>query len=43
VDAGTGQIAASMLTTKDVDYGSPASPLLDQVTGRVASFTADSA
>ena len=43
VDAGTGQIVASTLTTKDVDDGSQAGPLLDQVAGPVASFTGDGA
>ena len=41
VDAGTGQIVASTLTTKEVDDASQAGPLLDQVAGSVASFTAD--
>jgi len=41
VDAGTGQIVASTLTPKDVDDASQAGPLLDQVAGPVASFTAD--
>ncbi len=41
VDAGTGQIVASTLTSKEVDDGSQAGPLLDQVTGAVASFTGD--
>ncbi len=43
VDADTGQIVASTLTTKDVDDGSQAGPLLDQVAGPVASFTGDGA
>jgi Transposase DDE domain len=43
VDAGTGQIVASALTTNDVDDGAQADPLLDQVTGRVASVTGDGA
>jgi hypothetical protein len=43
VDADTGQIAAAALTTPDVDDGSQAGPLLDQVAGPVASFTGDSA
>lgn len=43
VDAKTGQIVASALTTNDIDDGSQAGPLLDQVTGSVASFTGDGA
>jgi len=43
VDAGTGRIVASTLTTKDVDDASQADPLLDQVAGPVASFIADGA
>jgi len=43
VDADTGQIVASTLTAKDVDDGSQAGPLLDQVAGPVASFTGDGA
>ena len=43
VDAGTGRIVASTLTPKDVDDASQADPLLDQVAGSVASFTADGA
>src|SRR3954469_24193940 len=43
VDADTGQIVASMLTTHDVDDGSQAGPLLDQVSAPVASFTGDGA
>src|SRR5687768_16380208 len=43
VDADTGQIVASALTTHDVDDGSQAGPLLDQVAGPVASFTGDGA
>src|SRR4051795_370371 len=39
VDADTGRIVASELTTNDVDDGSQVGPLLDQVTGPVASFT----
>jgi len=41
VDAGTGRIVASTLTSKDVDDASQAGPLLDQVAGAVASFTGD--
>jgi len=43
VDAGTGRIVAATLTSKDVDDASQAGPLLDQVTGPVASFTGDGA
>ncbi len=43
VDAGSGRIVASMLTRKDVDDASQVDPLLDQVAGPVASFTADGA
>jgi len=43
VDADTGQIVATVLTTHDVDDGSQAGPLLDQVAGPVASFTGDGA
>src|SRR5215204_1147468 len=43
VDADTGQIVAAALTTNDVDDGSQAGPLLDQVAGPVTSFTGDGA
>ncbi len=43
MDAGTGQIVAATLRTKDVDDGAEVSPLLDQVAGSVASFTGDGA
>jgi Transposase DDE domain len=43
VDADTGRIAAAELTGKEVDDGSRVGPLLDQVTGPVASFTGDGA
>ncbi len=43
VDAGTGRIVASTLSLKEVDDASQADPLLDQVAGSVASFTADGA
>jgi len=43
LDADTGQIVAATLTTKDVDDGAEVGPLLDQVPGPVASFTADGA
>src|SRR6185369_14894043 len=39
VDANTGQIVASTLTTHDGDDGSQAGSLLDQVAGPVGSFT----
>jgi Transposase DDE domain len=43
VDAGTGEIVAATLTTKDVDDASEVGPLLEQVEGPLASFTADGA
>ena len=43
VDADTAQIIAVELTGNETDDGSQAGPLLDQVTGPVASFTADGA
>jgi hypothetical protein len=43
VDADTGRIVASALTDKAVDDGSQVGPLLDQIDGPVASFTADGA
>ena len=43
VDAETGQILASELTTSDVDDGAQVGPLLDQVTGSLASFIGDGA
>ena len=43
MDAETGQIVASRLTTHDVDDGSQVGPLLDQVAGPLASFTGDGA
>jgi hypothetical protein len=43
VDADTGQIVASELTTKDVDDSSQVGPLVDQVKRPVASFTGDGA
>jgi len=43
LDAGTGQIVASVLTTKDVNDGSQVDALLDQVEGPLASFTGDGA
>jgi hypothetical protein len=43
VDAHTGQILASELTTSDVDDGSQVEPLLDQIPGPLASFIGDGA
>jgi len=43
LDADTGQIVAAALTEKEVDDGAEVGPLLDQVSGSVASFTADGA
>ncbi len=43
MDADTGQIVAAELTGPEVDDGSQVGPLLDQVDGPVASFTADGA
>ncbi|MFL5289530.1 MAG: IS5 family transposase, partial [Rhodopila sp.] len=43
VDAGTGQIMAAALTTKEVDDGAEVGPLLDQITDPLASFTGDRA
>ena len=43
MDADTGQIVAATLATPEVDDGSQAGPLLDQVAGPVASFTGDGA
>ena len=43
VDADTGRIVASELTTHDVDDGSQVGPLLDQVAAPLASFTGDGA
>ena len=41
MEGDTGRIVASELTTNDVDDGSQVGPLLDQVTGPVASFTGE--
>jgi len=41
LDADTGQIVAAALTAKEVDDGAEVGSLLDQVPGRVASFTGD--
>jgi transposase len=43
VDAGTGQIVAVALTSKEVDDAVQVGPLLDQATGPLASVTADGA
>jgi hypothetical protein len=43
VDANTGKIVATELTTDDVNDGSQVGPLLDQVAGPLASFTGDGA
>ena len=43
VDAETGQILASELTSRDVDDGSQVEPLLDQIAGPLASFIGDGA
>jgi Transposase DDE domain len=43
IDAETGQILASELTMSDVDDGSQVDPLLDQITGPLASLTGDGA
>ncbi len=42
-DADTGRIVAAALTGHEADDGSQVGPLLDQVDGPVASFTADGA
>jgi transposase len=43
VDADTGQIVAAALTSKEVDDAVQVGPLLDKVTGPLASVTADGA
>ena len=43
VDAETGEILASDLTSCDVDDGSQVEPLLNQITGPLASFIGDGA
>jgi hypothetical protein len=43
VDAETGQILASELTSSDVDDGAQVEPLLDQIAAPLASFTGDGA
>ena len=41
MDAESGRIVTASLTTKEADDGAEVGPLLDQVTGVVASFTGD--
>ncbi len=43
VNADTGEIVATALTTNNVDDGAQVGPLLDQVAGPVVSFTGDGA
>src|SRR4051794_16970294 len=43
VDADTGQIVAAALTGREVDDGNQVGPLLDQITGPIASVTGDGA
>jgi len=43
VDADTGQIVAAALTSKEMDDAAQMGPLLDQLTGSLASVTADGA
>jgi hypothetical protein len=43
LDAATGRILASELTSSDVDDGSQVEPLLDQITAPLASFIGDGA
>jgi len=43
INAGSGEIVAIELTTKDVDDAAQTDTLLDQITDPVASFTADGA
>ena len=43
LDADTGQIVAAAVTAKEIDDGAEVGPLLDQVPGLLASFTADGA
>ena len=43
VDADTGQIIATELTSNDIDDGSQVGPLLEQISGPVASFAGDGA
>jgi len=41
MDPGSGHIVAASLTAKEIDDGAEVGPLLDQITGAVASFTGD--
>ena len=41
LDAETGKIVATSLTAKEADDGAQVGPLLDQVAGKVSSFTSD--
>ncbi len=43
LDAGTGQIVASLLTAQDADDGAQVGPLLDQIPDPIGSFTGDGA
>ena len=43
LDASTGRIVASLLTTRDVDDGSQVGPLLERIGEPLASFTGDGA
>ena len=43
MDADTGQITATELTTNHIDDGSRVGSMLDQVEGPIASFTGDGA
>jgi hypothetical protein len=43
LDADTGEIVASELIRNDIDEASRVGPLLDQITGPVASFTSNGA
>jgi hypothetical protein len=43
IDAETGQIVASALTSKEIDDGVAVGPLLDQLSGSLSSLTADGA
>jgi hypothetical protein len=43
VDAGTGQVVAAALTTKEVDDAAQIGPLVDQLTDSLSSVTADGA
>jgi len=43
VDADTGQIVVAALTSPDADDAAQVGPLLEQISGTVASFTGDGA